>query len=288
MSLYTVHDSEGGEQPPQSRASESPVSYALRALGRLLSESPLAYEQFQEARYDRAEAERLDVEAKRARQETSGAEARVVAERHKAGPHKRLSRPAGTAIAVALALLDALPAYWSAQAFGLDQSSTVILTVLLCAALGGAMWLLDLFAEKGRGLALRILGSTLGVGFLALFALRLNYLQVTGGQSLWQAALGAFELTALSATFVAVGFVVLANRAPKAVNDAQRAVRQAAGGTTAQAARAARVQADRSRAALEATVVTWALSREPEGFGHEQLLEAFGEALNILLKRKGS
>ena len=285
MTLHTIT----GADDPGDRAAvqpgQSPLSYAIRAIGTLLSESPLAHEQFQEARHDQAEADRLDGEAAQVGQRRADADARAAAERRKADPHQRMSRRLGTGLGVTLAVLDALPAYWSAEAFGLSQDSTLILTVLLCAALGGAMWLLDLFSRQHRRPALRVLEGALVAGFLGLFVLRLDYLQVTGGGDLLSSAIEALALTAVSAALVAVGFVVLSHRAPKAVADAERIAREAAGPGAAAAAAAARTSAARSRAALEDTVVTWALSRQPAGVSHEQFLQANGEAIEILLRR---
>jgi hypothetical protein len=285
MTLYTVSDPEGPGQPPNDGGGESAVSVALRGIGTLLEASPLAREQFQDARHDQAEADRLEELAAQADREAADAKERVIAERHKAGPHKRINRQLGTGIAVALAVADALPAYWSAQAFNLDQRSTIMLTVLLCAALAGAMWLLDLFADKGRRLAFRILEGALGAGFAGLFVLRLDYLQVMNGEDLWSAAIQAMALTALSAALVAVGFVVLSHRVPKGVADAERTARQAAQSGAKEAAASAREAAVMSRAALEDTVVTWAVGHEQAGIGHQQFLHAISEAIGILLKR---
>jgi hypothetical protein len=280
MTLHTVT----GPEDPADRP-ENSLSYAIREIGALLSESPLAHEQFQDARHDLAEADRLEAEAAQLGQRGADAEARAAAERRKANPHERINRSFGTGLAVVLALLDALPAYWSAQAFGLSQVSTLVLTVLLCAALGGAMWLLDLFSRQQRRSALRILEGALGAGFIGMFVLRLNYLQVTGGQDVLSSALEAAALTAVSAALVAVGFVVLSHRVPKAVADAERIARETANSGAVRAAAAARTKATRSRAALEDTVVTWAVSHEPAGISHEEFLKAAGQALDILLSR---
>ena len=155
------------------------------------------------------------------------------------GARHRINYGLGTALALAVALLDALPVYVSAQAFGLGQTSTIIITVLLCAALGGAIWLLDLFHRQGRRPALWILEGTLGAGFVTIFALRLDYLQVTIGDGFWSAALEAAALTAISAALVAAGFVVLSHRTPAALARAERLYRQAAQRRAAEAAAAA-------------------------------------------------
>lgn len=285
MTLHTVTGPDEPVDPPGAQPGQSSLSYAIHAIGTLFSSSPLAHEQFQEARHDQAEADRLDTEAAEAGRRSADAEARAGAERRKANPHERINRRLGTALAVTLAVLDALPAYWSAEAFGLSQTSTLILTVLLCAALGGGMWLLDLFSRQHRHSALRILEGALGAGFLGMFVLRFDYLQVTGGETLLSAAIEALALSAVSAALVAVGFIVLSHRTPKAVADAERLARETAGSGAGEAAAVARARAARSRAALEDTVVTWALSHEQADIGHEEFLEAIGQAIGILLSR---
>lgn len=285
MTLHTVTGSDDPVDPPGVPSGPSPLSYAIQGIGTLLSESPLANEQFQEARHDQAEAGRLDTLATQAGQRNTDAEARAAAERRKADPHERINRRFGTALAITLALLDALPAYWSAEAFGLSQASTLILTVLLCAALGGGMWLLDLFSRQHRHSALRVLAGALGLGFVGMFVLRLDYLQVTGGEGFLSAAIEALALTAISAALVAVGFVVLSHRTSKSVASAERLARETARSGAGEAAKSARAKAARSRAALEDTVVTWALSHQPADIGHEQFLQAVGQAIGILLSR---
>lgn len=128
----------------------------------------------------------------------------------------RVNRRLGTLLTILLALLDALPAYWSAQAFSLNQRSTILLTVLLCVALAGAMWLLDLVSGEGHQFGLRALQVVLCGGFAGLFVLRLDYLQVAGDQSAGSATIQAVALTALLAALVVVGFVLLSHRVPKA------------------------------------------------------------------------
>ena len=201
-------------EPPGIPPGQSPRSYAIQAIGTLLSEWPLAHEQLREARHDQAEAHRLAAEAARAGQRSADAEERAAAERRKANPHMQINRPherinrrLGIGLLAVLALLDALPAYWSAQAFGLSRTYTLILTVLLCAALGGAMWPLNRFTRLGRRSALRILEGTLAAGFVTMFVLRLQYLQLTGVAGFWPGAIEALALTAVSAALVAVGLL---------------------------------------------------------------------------------
>lgn len=275
MSVYPLQD----PRPPDEAAAA-----ALRMIGDALDASQLAGEQFQSARHDAAQASQADARAQAAREQSVQAQARVAAEQLKAGPHQRIPRSAGTALAVLLAALDAVPAYWSSQAFGLDQISTLIVTVLLCSALAGAMFLMELFSSQGRRRALRILQASLAGGLLALFVLRLDYLQVTGAVSLWLAAIQALALTALSAVLVATGYVLLAHRVPRTLAAARRAARQADPGPAAAAAQAARAQASDSRNALGHTVITWALARPHDTIPHDQLIPALTRAIDTLLE----
>jgi len=286
MTLHTLIDPQDPGQPPSQGTQESALSYALRAIGELLSQSPLAHEQFAEARYDQAEADRLTAEAAQAAARAADADARVAAERHKADPHKRIGRRLAVALAAALALLDLVPAYWSAQAFGLDQYSTIMVTILLCTAAGGTMWLLDLFTAKGHTTALRALQAVLGAGFTALFVLRLNYLQVAAGEPLLPAAIQSLALTALSAVLIAVGYVLLSHRLPKPVADATRQARQAASTHASHTAATARTTAARSKAALEDTIIAHTLTHPPATTSHDQLLQAINQATTTLLTRQ--
>jgi hypothetical protein len=269
----------GPDQPDPEAA------HALRLIGTVVEELPLARDQFQAALHDAAGARQLNEEAQAAQKQASQAQARVAAGRLAADSRHRFPRMAGTMLAVVLAVLDAVPAYWSAQAFGLDQTSTLVITVLLCAALGGGMWLLELFNSQRRRRALRILQACLAGGLLALFALRLDYLQVTAAVGFWLAVIQAFALTSMSAVLIVIGYVLLDHRVPKALADSQRAARQVAPDDAVHAAEAAHTQASKSRAALDETLVTWALTHPQDGIGHDQLLPALRQALDSLLNQ---
>ncbi len=263
----------------------SPVSAMLSVIGELLTTSELAHEQFREARHNRARAEQFAAAAAKAAGEGREAQARAVAERHKASPHKQLNRQLGTALAVVLAVLDALPAYWSAEAFGLNQVSTLVIAGLLCAALGGAMWMLDMFVDRQRHAAARVLGCALAAGFAGIFALRLDYLMVTQGSGVLSASIQALALTGLSAALVAVGFVLLSHRVPKAVAEAESAAHQSKRRHDKKLGDDLYAKAAMSQAALADTVIAWALGRGSAGIGHDELIRATNEALAVLLSQ---
>lgn len=279
MSVYTLQD------PDQPGPGDPAAACALQLIGTVVDESPLGRDQFQAARHDAAQARQFDQQAGDARKRADQTHARAAAEQLKAGPRQRIPRGAGTSLAAGLAVLDAVPAYWSAQAFGLDQTSTLFVTGLLCAALGGAMWLMDLFTSQQRRRALRILQACLAGGLIALFALRLDYLLVTAAASFWLAAIQALALTALSGILVVTGYVLLDHRVPKALAAVQRAARQAAPDAANQAAQTAHAQASTSRVALEDTIITWALTHPQDSISHDKLLPALRQALNTLLSQ---
>jgi len=285
MTLDTVTGPQDPDGTLGVRSGEAPLAYTIRAMGELFSGSSLAHEQLQDARHDQAGADRLALVAARAAGDAADARARVTAARHKVDPHAEIGRGMGTGMAITLAALDALPAYWTAEAFGFDQISTLILTVLLCAALGGAMWLLDLFAARQHRTSFRLLAGLLCGGFGAMFLLRMDYLEVTGGWGPLAAALQALALTAVSAALVAVGYVLLSNRVPKPVADAERQARATIRAGAAGVAAAASAKAAKSRAALQDTVVTWAVSHQPCGLEHDEFFAALSEAIDVLLRR---
>jgi hypothetical protein len=285
MALHSVMEPEESGQAPTSEDTTSPTSRLMKLVGELLAASPLAREQFQQARHDQARADLLDGDMRKAKAAAEDADARVIAERHKAGQHQRINRKAGSALAALLAIVDVVPAYWSAQAFNLDKTTTFVLTGLLCAALGGAMWLLDLFADKGKRLAVRALGGALVAGFAVLLFLRFQYLEVVGGDGPISAATQAAALTGLSAALVTVGFVLLSHRKSRAMAAAERLARRTGVGDTENAATAIHAEAAMSRAAFEDTVVSWVLAHEPGVIGHEQLMRAMDDAITLLIRR---
>jgi hypothetical protein len=259
------------------------VACALELTGRVVKETPLADEQFRTAGWDAKRARQLDERAQADQKQSGQAQARAATEELQNDSRHKFPRAVGTTLAVVLAVLDAVPAYWGAQAFGLDQDSTLMVTVLLCAALGGAMWLLDLYSSRRR--PRRILQACLTAGLIALFALRLDYLLVAGADGFWLAAIQAVALTAISGGLIVLGYVLLANRVPKPLAAARRAARQAAATATAstQAAQAAHSQAGISRAALGGTLIGWILIHPQQDVSHDRLVPALDQALDTLL-----
>jgi hypothetical protein len=127
----------------------------------------------------------------------------------------------GTAIAAALAAVDAVPAYLAAQAFGLDQWTTIGISVVLVAALAAAMWVV---AHHPAGWRRWVVVGALATGLLAVGALRWWYLVVTTGDQTG-AVLEAAGLTIFTALLVWFGVVVLSLTKARQVSAAERRAR---------------------------------------------------------------
>jgi hypothetical protein len=134
---------------------------------------------------------------------------------------RRFAFGAGTALAVGLAAIDAIPAYLAAQAFGLDLWTTAGITAVLVAALAAAMAVVA--SQPGGWRRWSVIGA-LAAGLLALGALRWWYLVVTTGDGT-SAVLEAAGLTVFTALLVWFGILVLGFTKARAVSAAERRAR---------------------------------------------------------------
>lgn len=134
---------------------------------------------------------------------------------------RRFSFGMGTAVALTLAAVDAIPAFLAAQAFGLDLWTTIGITVVLVAALAAAMWVLAHHRDGWRRWA--VAGALVG-GLAALGALRWWYLVVTAGDQT-AALLEAAGLTVFTALLVWFGVIVLGFTKARHVSAAERRAR---------------------------------------------------------------
>lgn len=135
--------------------------------------------------------------------------ARVEAERRARASdeegRRRLAFTTGVTVAVLLAAADAIPAYLAAEAFGLDQPTTIGISIVLVGGLATAMWgFVHQTSRWGRGL----LASALGAGLVAIGALRWWFLIVTAGD-VTSALLEAAGLTTFTTLMIWCGVVVL-------------------------------------------------------------------------------
>lgn len=134
---------------------------------------------------------------------------------------RHLGFPTGTALAAGLVAADGVPAYLAAQAFGLDLSTTIGITVVLVAALATAMWATARYQSGWRRAAV---AGTLGAGLLCVGALRFWYLFVTAGD-MGAALLQAAGLTVFTTLLVWLGVVALGLTKTRHVSAAERHAR---------------------------------------------------------------
>ena len=120
---------EGGSITPAERDLVGPV------LKKILNESPAFEAHLREAMAKEGLAQRAEAEAEKATKAAKDADVDALTARHGADPEHALSRGLAGLVAGVLGLVDAVPSYFCAQAFGLDQVATVIITVLLVGAL---------------------------------------------------------------------------------------------------------------------------------------------------------
>ncbi len=180
------------------------------------------------------------------------------------------------------ALFDAIPAYWASQALDLDQADTVVVTVMLMAALTGAMVFLDTSTKGSHG---NLVEGVVGGGFVLLFVLRVVFLATVGSESLGLALIQSVVLTAISAGLVAIGTYLLRRRLPVAVAHQTRKVHQFEKETKVAVAEAgaARADAERDIAAVFERIRSYAFAHTPENVDATALRKAARAELDSIL-----
>ena len=199
------------------------------------------------------------------------------------GDRRTLGFPLGVIIVIALTVLDAVPLNWAAQAFGLNSGGTWLVTFILVVASIGAMLGFEL--TRGHSRRRGVLAAVVGVGYLALLALRTEFLITVSSDSLAVAVLQSALLTAISAGLVLCGSAVLARTRFPSHSRARAAARRAS--LAADDARAAELLAaeklQRHIDALHHMLLVWALrSAAPEGADHAKWDVALNEAIRAL------
>src|SRR5439155_1536253 len=96
------------------------------------------------------------------------------------GMRPRLGFLAGTTMALLLAAVDSIPDFLAAQAFGLDQPSTIGITAVLVAGLACAMWATAHYHSGWRRL---LVGTVLGTGLVTSGLLLCGYRLVKAGDA---------------------------------------------------------------------------------------------------------
>ncbi len=199
------------------------------------------------------------------------------------GDHRVLGFGLGLAIVVALVILDAVPLNWAAQAFGLNSAGTWLVTFILVVGSIGAM--LGFEMTRGHPRRRGVLTAVVSLGYLALLALRTEFLITVSSDSLSVAVLQSAVLTAISAGLVLCGAAVLARTRHLSHSRARAAARRAT--QAADDARAAQRRAaeklQRHIGSLHHMLLPWALrSSAPEGVDHAKWDAALDQAIRAL------
>lgn len=167
--------------------------------------------------------------------------------------------------AIILSLLDVVPLYWAASTFGLDIVSTIILTVILVAAAGGGMFLLESFHNRDKTKAFQMTKIVLMAAFVGLVALRYYFLVVVSGGGIFASALEAIALSSITAGLVVVGYVLMAHASTKkmAKLDSQANKFESLAQSFHQRATKAKEAGETKEVALESELDTWLLAHYP-------------------------
>jgi hypothetical protein len=131
----------------------------------------------------------------------------------------------GSAIVLALVMLDTIPLNWAAQAFGLNAAGSWVVTMILLAASVGAMAGLEVTRHDAR--RYRALVTITLTAYAGLVALRTSFLVTVAGETIAAALLQAVVLSAISAGLVFLGSAVMARTRPPRLSRALAAERRA-------------------------------------------------------------
>ena len=200
---------------------------------------------------------------------------------HNLDGRRTLSFWMGSAIVVALVVLDAIPLNWAAQAFDLNAADSWLVTLILLAASIGAMVGLEATRQDSRRYTI-LVAITL-TAYAGLVALRTSFLVTVAGESTAAALLQAVVLSAISAGLVFLGSAVMARTRPLRLSRALAAVRRAR--RASQASEAAWRQADekleRHLGVLRRQMVRQPLySAVPAGLTHPEWVATLERALS--------
>lgn len=208
-------------------------AHASIAIERWLLEIPGAAEAIKEAVRAHIHAAELASHAREAEQAQHDAEQRhaTLLTRHDPAGRRILGFGNGMALIAFLVLFDAIPLNWAAQAFGLDQAGTWLVTLILLIASIGVIFGFE--QTSGHSRRRGLLAAVAGVGYLVLLGLRTQFLVTVASESLPVALLQSAFLTALSVGLMLCGSVVLArtqslglSRSSAAAHRARRAAAQ--------------------------------------------------------------
>ena len=155
-------------------------------------------------------------------------------------PHRRAPLTRQRCFALLTVALDGVACYFAAQALDASQDTTLVWTVLFLAVLAVGEMGLDYYRDRHQR-AWRAVASILAMFVGALGVLRFWFLVTIGASGLIPAALGAALFTIMTAGFLVVGY-----RALRLAETPQAFRARRSAYATAQAALAARVDANRN------------------------------------------
>ena len=285
MTVDTTTTEHDDPNPDPERHDPTLQAHATATIKRLLEEHPAMAREIRETLRTRVHLQELMRRTGQAEQTEAHAQQQVSNLDVKLDPggHRTLSFGLGAAIVVGLVVLDAFPLNWAAQAFGLNQAGTWLVTFILLVASIGAMLGFEL--TRGHPRQRGVLTALVAAGYLALLGLRTEFLAAVGTDSFLVALFQSALLTAISAGLVLCGSVILARTRflhhSQARAAARRAVRAAADARAAQSQAADKLQ--RHIGTLHHMLLPWALSSAvPEGVDHAKWAVALEQAIHSL------
>jgi hypothetical protein len=118
------------------------------------------------------------------------------------------------AIAIAVSIVDLLPAYWAAQALGNGVLDTWLVTGILVAGLTGVAWMMSHYVNRGgRRQFLAALFVTVAL-ILVETGLRVRFVRAVNDATVFDAALQGAVLAAISGVLVWIGYMKLVDAEP--------------------------------------------------------------------------
>jgi hypothetical protein len=269
------HESPDPSLDARAAASLSALFEARPAIATDLEEAGRAHTHLQQEQHREVDA--LQAESK-AEQRAASVTAKL-----DLADHRFCGFTVGGIVITVLLIFDAIPLNWAAQAFGLDNAATWLVTAIMLAASAGAMAGLELTREDARRRGTLLFLMT--AGYIALAVLRTAFLVTVDGESVAAAILQAVLLSLISAGLVVCGSVVMARTRPLALARALAAARHAR--RTAAACRDARRRAEekmqRHWAVLQRTLREWSITSDaPAGVSQADWVAALERAMRAL------
>lgn len=267
--------------PPDPECPD-PERLAVAGVARWLREDRAAAEEHEEAM--RADSYQHEMRRRRdaADRALSDVRARVsgLIDKHNLDGRRTLAFWLGSALVVALVVLDAIPLNWAAQAFDLNNADSWLVTLMLLVASVGAMAGLEATRQDSRRYA--VLAAITLTAYAGLVALRTSFLITVAGEGTAAALLQAVVLSAISAGLVFLGSAAMARTRTLRLTRALAAARRARRARQASEAawRRAEEKLERHLGVLRRQLGTQSLySAVPVGLTHSEWVEILERAL---------